>query len=991
MAILAAIIGYMAINRINIINNADAELYEVVTSPLGNLVFLESSLQKARIATRDMIIENEPKEIEEHISQVEGYLNKMDEEAAIYKKSIRTEEGRAIFKAYQDAKLIYQNDLKQLCKLALLNDDVVTNNEMEHGGIAKTVIDVDKAVKMLVDFKINEGSIIKADNSLITNNAINYMIILIVICVILAITLGLLIAANISKIVKTIISEVNSLVNAATKGQLDKRGAPEKINFEFREIVVGFNKTLDAVIHPLNVAAEYIDRIGKGDVPAKITDNYNGDFNEIKNSLNSCIDSINLLISDINEISDDISIGKINSRTDVKNHNGDYAKIMQGVNTTLDTLVWFMDNMPTPAMIIDNEFNIHFMNKAGAGLDNKTGKELTGKKCYDHFKTGDCKTDKCACYRSIQSGSSASSETLAKPGSHSLDIAYNAIPIKNKDGVVVGAFEVVMDQTEVKTAMRRAEKVNKYQGNEVNKLIDGLTKMSEGNFDFSIEVANPDEETQKAYENFDAINNSVKQSIKAISNFVNDMNYMSKEHDLGDIDVAIDINKFRGAYQNMADGVNKMVAGHISVIKKAMACVAEFGKGNFNAELEKFPGKKAFINETIEEVRRNLLIFNVELGNLIDAAKAGELSKKANADAFVGDWKKLTNGVNEIIENIINPLNIASVMLEKMSKGDLTEKITSDFKGDFNKIKESLNSLNDALSRIIGEIKSGAESVASASQEMSSTAQEMSQGASEQASSAEEVSSSMEQMAANIQQNTDNAQQTEKIALKATADIVEGSKSVEITVSSMKEIADKISIIGEIARKTDLLAINAAVEAARAGEHGKGFAVVAAEVRKLAERSQIAADEINEVSKNSVNIAERSGKLLAEIVPDIQKTAKLVQEISAASIEQNSGANQVNSAITQLNQVTQQNAASSEEMATSSEELSSQAQQLLDTVSFFKINDIFSTNQKVKKDINITHQKKATVYKSERNIPKQNGVKINMGNMPSIDDEYEKF
>jgi methyl-accepting chemotaxis protein len=213
----------------------------------------------------------------------------------------------------------------------------------------------------------------------------------------------------------------------------------------------------------------------------------------------------------------------------------------------------------------------------------------------------------------------------------------------------------------------------------------------------------------------------------------------------------------------------------------------------------------------------------------------------------------------------------------------------------------------------------------------------MSQGATEQASSAEEVSSSMEEMSSNIRQNADNALQTEKIAKKASSDAEEGGRAVEETVTAMKEIAVKTGIIEEIARQTNLLALNAAIEAARAGEHGKGFAVVASEVRKLAERSQKAAAEIKELSGTSVIIAEKAGEMLGRIVPDIQKTAELVAEISAASSEQNSGAEQINKAILQLDEVIQQNASSSEEMSSMAEELSSQAEQLSESIAFFKV------------------------------------------------------
>lgn len=275
-------------------------------------------------------------------------------------------------------------------------------------------------------------------------------------------------------------------------------------------------------------------------------------------------------------------------------------------------------------------------------------------------------------------------------------------------------------------------------------------------------------------------------------------------------------------------------------------------------------------------------------------------------------------------------------LAEKIAKGDLT----SVFEDRTNRadIYSSMKNMSHSLTEIIGTITSTANHILSASGQISSTSQLMSQGANEQASSIEEVSSLMEEMVSNIEQNTDNAQQTEKIANQAGVQILNGGKAVQETTDSMKTIASKVSIIREIAFQTNILALNAAVEAARAGEHGKGFAVVAAEVRKLAERSQMAAKEIDEITKSSVDTAERTGKMFLEIVPSIQNTAKLVQQITTSSIEQNNGANQVNIAIQQLNQVAQQNAAGSEELATSAEEMSSQAEQLKDMVNFFKLS-----------------------------------------------------
>jgi methyl-accepting chemotaxis protein len=271
--------------------------------------------------------------------------------------------------------------------------------------------------------------------------------------------------------------------------------------------------------------------------------------------------------------------------------------------------------------------------------------------------------------------------------------------------------------------------------------------------------------------------------------------------------------------------------------------------------------------------------------------------------------------------------------------GDLTVSLNVDQEDEIGELAGALSRMLEKLKEIVINIRGGAESIAAASSQISNGSQQLSEGASEQASSTEEISSSMEEMVSNIQQNTDNAKQTENISGKATDSMLEMSKIGRESFDSIKTIAEKITIINDIAFQTNLLALNAAVEAARAGEHGRGFAVVAAEVRKLAERSKLAADEIGYLSKNSLKITEKTRESLDALVPEIQKTSQLVQEITAASIEQNSGADQINSAIQQLNVVTQQNAASSEEMATSAEELSSQAESLKEAVSFFKIDE----------------------------------------------------
>ncbi|MFZ2958682.1 MAG: methyl-accepting chemotaxis protein [Candidatus Ozemobacteraceae bacterium] len=587
-----------------------------------------------------------------------------------------------------------------------------------------------------------------------------------VIVLILGVVMSFFIGSNISNIITGLLTETRILASAAVAGKLDTRADVSKINFEFQPIVQGVNQVLDAVIGPLNVAAEYVDRISKGDIPKKITDSYNGDFNEIKNNLNNCVDAVNMLVSDAGLLVKAAVEGKLDTRADANKHQGDFKKIVEGVNKTLDAVI---------------------------------GPLNVAAEYVDRISKGD-------------------------------------IPKKITDT---------------------------YNGD------------------------------------FNGIKNNLNNCIDAVSLLVNDA------------------------------------------------------------------------------------------GLLVVAAVEGKLDTRADASKHQGDYKKIVDGVNKTLDAVIGPLNVAAEYVDRISKGDIPKQISDTYKGDFNEIKNNLNMLIEAmdtitegaqqissgnlmvdlrerspqdelmralaamvkkLSEVVTNVRGASEQVATGSVETSSSAQQLSQGATEQASAAEEASSSMEEMTSNIQQNADNAAQTEKIATKAAEDARVGGKAVAETVTAMNEIASKIAIIEEIARQTNLLALNAAIEAARAGEHGKGFAVVASEVRKLAERSQLAAGEIRKLSASSVEVASRAGELLTKIVPDIQKTAELIQEISAACKEQNTGAEQINKAIQQLDQVIQQNAGASEELASTSEEMTSQAEQLKSIIGFFRVDSSMTASATVSRN-----------------------------------------
>lgn len=894
LAVLVTIVGVFAIVQINRITKADSKLYNQITLSLEHVGLISEDIQQIRVAYRDMLYHNDPAKIAENGKKIAELKQSVNDHVQMYKATLLDKEDKQLYNGLTKTIQPFNEQVDVLVKLAKANQDQTAYALLydKKGPMVMAQVALTNNLSKLYHYNVEAGRTIANENKELANVATILMIVIILVAAALAGVLGFLISSNIKGIVDSLVGEAKMLEEAALEGNLSARGNAESINIEFRDIIVGVNKTLDALVTPLNEAASYVEQISLGEIPPRITEDYKGDFNKLKNSLNLLNDT---LTSFVNEV-----------------------EVFNTMQTTGD-------------------LEYHFQSEPFNGV-----------------------------YRTMALG---------------------------------------------------VDEATHYHIGNILEILDVVGAYGEGNF--SKDLRQLPGKQIVANQMVDKIKNSIFSLVEELAKIA----IAAQE---GELSYRGDPSKFNYEFTNIIMGINGILDSIIDPLNLAASYFEKIANG------EELPKITTSFNGDINSIKDNINIcidtldeLNADTKMLAEAAVDGNLDARADLSKYKNSWYLMVKGINDTLDAVVNPLSVAASYVERISIGDIPERIVEEYKGDFNIIKNNLNllidTLNDisakaklvsegdltveltmrsendeliraltnmvkAVSEVVIQVQAAADNIAAASQEMSANAQQISQGASEQASSAEEVSSSMEEMSSNIQQNTANAQQTERISIAASKGMEQVSRSSMESMQSVKEIASKISIIGDIAFQTNILALNAAVEAARAGEHGKGFAVVAAEVRKLAERSKIAAEEIDILSRNSVEVTEKASLLMGQIIPDVQKTATLVQEIAAASIEQNSGANQINNAINQLNQIIQQNASASEEMATGSEELSGQADQLREMINFFRVEGHLS----VARD---EVAKAAPAPKRDRLIPllpKDRGVKINL-HSDIKDSDYERF
>ncbi|MBF0547323.1 MAG: PAS domain-containing protein [Candidatus Riflebacteria bacterium] len=722
-----------------------------------------------------------------------------------------------------------------------------------------------------------------------------------------ALLMALFLRQNIEGIIAGLMVETKNLIGAAIDGRLDIRADVNKINFEFRPIVEGVNKTLDSVIGPLNVAAEYVDRISKGDIPHKITYTYKGDFNEIKNNLNQCIDAINALVTDANILARAATEGRLNTRVEAKKHQGDFQKIVEGVNNTISSIVGFIDVIPLPAFIVGKDFKILYANKATAGVAGTTQAAICGTTCSQHFNATHCNTVNCATGQCMQRSQIVSSSTEVNIQGKKMEIDYTGVPIKNAEGNVVGAMEIVVDQTAVRVAARSAKKQGDYQNVEVARFIKNLTRLSQGDTNLELTVGESDEDTKTMAENFCRINSAFTKTSNAIGSLINDVGILVKAAVEGKLDIRVDAAKHKGDFKKIVEGVNNTLDAVIGPLNVAAEYVDRISKGDLPRKItDTYYGDFNEIKNNLNTCIESLTALIEDSKFLAKSAVEGRLDVRVNAEKHQGDFRRIVEGINKTLDSVIGPLNVAAEYVDQISKGELPKKITETYYGDFNEIKNNLNELVSStcgivnssreiangnlkvslkersekdelmrafsqmvkeLSKMITDISSGVQTLASSSEKLSSVSMQMAQGTKETALKSNSVATAAEEMNSNVLSVASNMEQAEN--------------NLSSVAAATEEMTSTIGEIAKSSEKARMITSSAVTQSNQISTIMRNLGKSAQEIGKVTETINSISAQTNMLALNATIEAARAGaagKGFAVVANEIKELAKQAAE-----------------------------------------------------------------------------------------------------------------